>query len=603
MKQTGSRRWALLVGFVLFALVPALRAGEPPCVWTGVDRIVAVGDLHGDYEDLIRILKGTGILDGKLSWAGGKTHLVQIGDIMDRGPEARKILDLFRRLEKEAGRAGGMVHVLLGNHEELNITGIVFDYPDYVTVEQFVSFLPRIYRREKEREHLRSIRGAFTLKPQETEDAEVKLRLGELWQKLMMTDGGRRAYIDGFNGTYGRWLLEKNAVIRINGTIFVHGGISEKYSTWKLEAINGLLRRELASYSGRHRARVRPAAPFEPQIVYDAKGPLWFRDLATGEEGEVGKAFERILKNLGAESMVIAHTVYRGNGVSPVVSPQSMSRFGGRLWTIDTGISRYYGGVNSSLIIDRGNFTLWGESADTEGARDLPPPADAGVPGPPDMEEFLRTAPVESVIRGARPGRTEPWTVVLADDDFACRAVFKYVDRRRPSVLPDSYKYELAAYEVARELGLDIVPVVVERKIEGRSGSLQLLVEDAVPETERRVRGLEPPDPARLGDRLDAVRIFALLVDDDCENVEDTFVETATWDVHRVDFSEAFGLSPEPRSDCLPGTSPEGLLEKLRGLDDERLAKQLSPYLDRKEIQALVLRKAAIIRLLEGPGR
>ncbi len=218
------------------------------------------------------------------------------------------------------------------------------------------------------------------------------------------------------------------------------------------------------------------------------------------------------------------------------------------------------------------------------------------------MEEFLRTAPVEAVIRGAQPGRTEPWTVVLADGEAACRAIFKYVDRRRPSVLPDSYKYELAAYEVARQLGLDIVPVVVERKIEGRPGSLQLLVEDAVSESARRADGLEPPDPAALRDRLEAVKVFALLVDDECEDLEDTFVETGTWEVHRVDFSEAFGLSPDPRPGCLPGTVPEDLLAKLKRLDDERLATRLSRYLDKKEIQALVRRKAAIIRLLEGLG-
>jgi hypothetical protein len=601
MKAAASLLRTLFAGAVL--LVPAARAAEVPCVWTGVDRIVAVGDLHGDYEDFVRILRGTGIIDEKLAWSGGKAHLVQIGDIMDRGPEAKKIFDLLRRLEKGSDREGGMVHVLLGNHEELNLTGIVFDYPDYVTVDQFVSFLPRIYRRDKENELLKSLRGAFSYKSAEALNAEMKAELGDYWRNLMRTDAGRRAYLDGFNGTYGQWLLEKNAVIRINGTVFVHGGISEKYSTWKLEAINGLLRRELGIFSGREGRLLRRAKPFEPKIVYDAKGPLWFRDLATGEEGEVGRTFDRILKNLDADSMVIAHTYLRGNGVSPVVSPRTMSRFNGRLWTIDTGISHFYGGVNSALVIDRGAFVLWGETKGAEDATDAPSAPEALVPEGPDMEEFLRTAPVESVVRGAQGGRTEPWIVTLADGEDECRAIFKYIDRRRPSVLPDSYKYELAAYEVARELGLDVVPVVVERKIDGVMGSLQLLVEDAVTETARLAEGLEPPDPAGLRDRLETVKIFALLVDDNCENPEDTFVETGTWNVHRVDFSEAFGLSPEPRAACLPKTAPTGILAKLRGLDDARLAARLSRYLDRKEIQALVQRKAAIIRLLESSGR
>ena len=78
---------------------------------------------------------------------------------------------------------GGMVHVLLGNHEELNITGIVFDYPDYVTVEQFVSFLPRSFRRDKEREFFKSLHGPFSHGPDDAVDAQTKLKLGEFWRK------------------------------------------------------------------------------------------------------------------------------------------------------------------------------------------------------------------------------------------------------------------------------------------------------------------------------------------------------------------------------------------------------------------------------------
>ncbi len=602
MKAPFSRLRMLLAGLALIFLVQALRAGNIPCVWSGVDRVVAVGDLHGDYEDFVKILKGTGIIDGKLAWSGGRAHLVQIGDIMDRGPGAKAIFDLLRRLEKESSRAGGMVHVLLGNHEELNITGIVFDYPDYVTVDQFVSFLSRSFRREKEREFLKSLQGPFTRRPEDSVDAQMKLKLGELWRNLMRTDVARRAYLDGFNDRYGRWLLEKNAVIRINDTVFVHGGISEKYATWKLETINDLLRKELGFFSGRQRALLRYPKPFQPKIVYDAQGPLWYRDLATGEEGVTRKELDRILRDLGAGSMVIAHTFFRGNGMSPSVSPLFMSRFDGRLWIIDTGISPYYGGVNSALIIEGRKFSLWGGSGGAAEPAQAPSSEGVTVPRRSDTEEFLRSAPVGSIVRGAQRGRTEPWTVVLADGEGARKAIFKYVDRRRPSSLPTSYKYELAAYAVSRELGLDIVPPVVEREIGGVKGSLQTLLEDALPETARRAKGIEPPDPAAFRDRLEAVKVFALLVDDDCENLEDTLVDTGTWSVHRVDFSEAFGLSPVPRAACPPETAPAGLLKKLRALDDARLAALLSPYLAKEETQALLQRKSAIIRILEGLG-
>ena len=592
-----------LAGTLLLALTPTLRAAEIPCVWTGVDRVVAVGDLHGDYGNFIKILKGTGIVDDRLAWAGGKAHLVQTGDVLDRGPQGKEIFDLLIRLEREAPKAGGMVHALLGNHEELNITGIAFDYPDYITAEQFVAFLPRGYRSDRERELLKSLQAPFADRTEGPVDAEMKVKLHERWLQLMKTEDGRRAYLKGFNEDYGKWLLRKNAVIKINDTIFCHGGISEGYSTWKLGTINDLMRRELAFFMGRDRVFLRYKRPFEPKIVYDSKGPLWYRDLATRDEGEIRGDIEHILKNLGARSMVIAHTFYRGNGMSPVVSPSFMSRFDGRLWIIDTGISEFYGGVNSALIIERGEFSLWGASGAVDEAAGAPPPEGTRVPGRPDMEEFLRSAPIGNIVRAGQRGRTEPWTVILADGEDVRKAIFKYVDRRRPSVLPDSYMYELAAYEVSQELGLDIVPPVVGREIGGFKGSLQLLVEGVLPETVRRAKGLEPPDPAAFRDRLETVKIFALLVDDDCENLEDTLVETGTWKVRRVDFSEAFGLSAEPRPGCPPEPPPpEGLLAKLRGLNDSKLTARLARYLIKEEVQALVQRKAALIRLLEGLG-
>src|SRR4030067_2246988 len=104
----------------------ASLAEEIPWEWSGIERIVVVGDLHGEYENFVKILKGTGVLDKDLHWTAGNAHLVQTGDIMDRGNDTRKIFDLLIRLEKEAEAAGGMVHVLLGHHEEKNLTGAVF---------------------------------------------------------------------------------------------------------------------------------------------------------------------------------------------------------------------------------------------------------------------------------------------------------------------------------------------------------------------------------------------------------------------------------------------------------------------------------------------
>src|SRR5262245_16484778 len=103
----------LLVTAVLMAGLPvglAARAAEPSCIVDGVDRIVAVGDVHGAADKLVDILRAADVIDARQRWSGGRTHLVQLGDVVDRGPDSLKALDLLHRLEHEATSAGGRVH-------------------------------------------------------------------------------------------------------------------------------------------------------------------------------------------------------------------------------------------------------------------------------------------------------------------------------------------------------------------------------------------------------------------------------------------------------------------------------------------------------------
>src|SRR5262245_3667344 len=109
--------WAGLTGLAVAlatttTTVPAVvvvRAATP-CEFTGVSRIVAVGDVHGAADRFIGILQAAGLIDDKQHWSGGRAHLVQLGDVLDRGPDSRRALDLLRRLEDEAAKDGGAVH-------------------------------------------------------------------------------------------------------------------------------------------------------------------------------------------------------------------------------------------------------------------------------------------------------------------------------------------------------------------------------------------------------------------------------------------------------------------------------------------------------------
>ncbi|MCR4395913.1 MAG: metallophosphoesterase [Candidatus Saccharicenans sp.] len=328
--------WLLLLG-----LIPAhLPAEEIPCVWSEVSRIVVVGDLHGDYENFVRILKGTRLVDSELNWAAGQVFLVQMGDVLDRGPDARKIFDLIKKLEKQAAAAGGQVQMLLGNHEEMNITGISLDYEDYVTVEQFQSFLPDDFRQRKQKELERKSRRGRSLE--------------RLWKEVIQIDmEARNKYLVNFNQKYGKWLLQHNAVIKINDLVFVHGGLSEEFSRWKLEEINKRLRQELGAFQ---KVLLNGSVynSFKFEIVYKSNGPLRYRQLALTDGNLMENQVDTILANLEARSLIVSHTPRL------VLSLEDMKHFGGKVWIVDTGISRAYGGYLRALIINDGQFSLWG---------------------------------------------------------------------------------------------------------------------------------------------------------------------------------------------------------------------------------------------------
>lgn len=79
--------------------------------------VIVVGDVHGQFDPFVRVLQHAGLINGQLEWTGGNNRLIQMGDIIDRGPYPRKVDDLLDILQKQANAAGGEVIRLVGNHE------------------------------------------------------------------------------------------------------------------------------------------------------------------------------------------------------------------------------------------------------------------------------------------------------------------------------------------------------------------------------------------------------------------------------------------------------------------------------------------------------
>ncbi|MGQ9801837.1 MAG: hypothetical protein ACUVRL_09270 [Candidatus Saccharicenans sp.] len=222
----------------------------------------------------------------------------------------------------------------------------------------------------------------------------------------------------------------------------------------------------------------------------------------------------------------------------------------------------------------------------------------AGEPGDQEqeaMENYLKTARVVKIIKGTTGGRTAPWILNLTDGQVQRRAVFKFVNRPRPAMLPDSYRYELAAYRLSRMLDLDFVPPLVERTIDSRPGSLQLMIPETMQENYRSSHGLEPPDRKSFDQALAEILIFENLVYDECLDGTDILIQKSNWKVWRIDFSEAFAPVEELLPDCPIRSCSRNLYDSLKKLDEGAVKSALQSYLDEAELAALLKRKELIL--------
>src|SRR5258706_14928660 len=111
--------------FFLLLILSAVTAWPGPAKAPPEPResIIAIADVHNDFDDFVVILRRTGLIDQQNHWIGGKTTFVQVGDLLDRGPKPREVMNLMMALEKESAQAGGRVVGLLGNHEVMHIMG------------------------------------------------------------------------------------------------------------------------------------------------------------------------------------------------------------------------------------------------------------------------------------------------------------------------------------------------------------------------------------------------------------------------------------------------------------------------------------------------
>jgi 3',5'-cyclic AMP phosphodiesterase CpdA len=332
------RLWSRLVWLTTaLALALAASAAAAP-----IHRIVAVGDLHGDFSAWRDILRSANLVDSRGHWTGGNTILIQTGDAVDRGPHSLEIIEDLMRLQKESARAHGQVVAMVGNHEAMNVNGDL----RYVSAADYAGYADR--RSDSRREDVYN-----------TNKAAIELGYRGK-DPLMSSEAIKQAWLEAYppgriehqlawsaQGRIGRWVVKNPVVVLLDGTLFVHGGISPAYVDLTVAQIND---RAAAALSERN---TDPTA-----IDNDEQGPLWYRGLAQPRASSNGATLpartaadiqpagedqlDALLSAYGARRIVIGHT--------PVLSGIAILQ-DGKLICIDTGISSVYGGTVSYLEI------------------------------------------------------------------------------------------------------------------------------------------------------------------------------------------------------------------------------------------------------------
>lgn len=260
----------------LFSNVHSLKNQDYLITYKGNFNVAAMSDFHGQYELMISILKSNGIVNDKEEWAFGNGHFVITGDIFDRGEKVTEILWFIYQLERQAEKAGGRVHLLLGNHEVMVLNGdLRYLHPKYV---------------------------------------EVARLLNRPFDDLV-----------GKGTILGDWLRSKPVLVKINNMLFAHGGFHPELAKDKrtLEEINHVFKKSLVKSE-----LDKPREGFA-QYLHKRNGPIWYRGYFK-DDGASEAEIELLLKHFDIDHLVVGHTSQK----------QVEERFGGKVIAIDTSIKK-----------------------------------------------------------------------------------------------------------------------------------------------------------------------------------------------------------------------------------------------------------------------
>ncbi len=601
------KRAKIFLALLLAIALPGLVCASE-WQFNDVDRIVALSDIHGAYGAMVSTLQNADVISDDLSWSGGKTHLVIVGDILDRGPDSRDAMDLLIRIEGEALAAGGRVHVLIGNHEAMNLYGDL----RYVSRAEYAAFAEEETAAERDRWFAAYATRSGT---NNVEKAAVRVDFDTKFPPGYFAH--RRAF--SLDGEYGQWLTGKPVIIVINGTAFVHGGVSPMIGERGLKGVNGTLMQELRDYmsaidllidagellpTDNHKTYYQVLSRFMPGLatskevitavadviklgesdLHATDGPLWYRGSANCSRLIEEDGLLASLRAIDAERVVIGHT--------PTPIRRILQRMDGRIFEVDTGmLNYYYKGHGNALIIEGDNIAaISEESAELVSVAEHPRRVGArpgGLLNVGDLETLLRTGDVVA-MREMDAGRT---IVSISDGERTVDALFAKKDGR-------GFYADVAAYKLDRLLDLNMVPVAVQREVKGDDGSVQFLPYNWQDEQQRGASGSGGSAQCGLNKQWATMYVFDALIYNEGRSLQRMLYSPDKWQLVLVGHDRAFGtrrgMPRHLRSVTLD--IGDAWTSALTSLTEEVLEQELGEVLDKHKRGALLARRDKLIK-------
>ena len=600
---------------------------KSPTLW-------AFGDTHGAFDALVNLLQNNQLIDQQLNWSGGNAILVSTGDVLDRGPAPRKILDLMMKLERQAKAAGGHFQLVLGNHEVMILVGDL----RYVAPAEYAEFAADESSHTRDKYFQQYLRYH-----QKKRSAQTPPKKGQAGQSKPIDRTELRAQFDrqhpaGFfarfeafspKGKYGQWLLEKPVLYKAQQNLFTHGGLSATLIGKNLAKINDELKAELRRYiNDWHQLIRRDHLPVgssfhqrESEIVglkakeknrfdlsghefmFSSQSPTWYRGAVYCHPYYEQASIDALFDQFDIKRLFLGHTV--------TDSRQVETRLEGKVFMMDTGmLAQVYQGRANLIKIEPGQTTVF----DHQGKTYQPLAAKhQTISYPPqltlaEVADILQHGEI-SKVESLNTGITEPYRLTFNDPRAKVRAAFKYIDtdpgmqRRRSKdgaeKYADRYHYDIAAYRLSDMLGFRLVPMAFKRTVNNIPGAVKFWVEDSYNLYTAEQKGWKYEGHCSFEAQMNLMRVFDLLIYNKDPNPTNILVEQVQGQLIWIDHSRAFSTHrklPEDIDTSNIELTPS-VRAALQSLEADALRKVMHGLLNRDQVRALLRRRDKILEL------